>query len=423
MRKRFWCAVAAALMLAGGAHAQELPSQFTAPTPQPANGDVGPTAPPPGPESGILVPIADWARTFASSDVRMWANADYLFAFMRGTNLPALVTTSPAKTPISEAGVIGDRTAILFGGDRVDEDLRAGFRIGTGIWFNKEQTLGIEAGFLMTSSEAAIFSANSNNGVILARPYVDANTNTSQAVVVAYPGSSSGSINIRANSGNLYGANLDLTENAYDIGWFRLYSMIGYQFYRYDEALRVQDTIVAQPGGKLVAGTQIDSNDDFSTRNEFHGLDLGFRSQFVLGDSLALELLTKVAIGQMHRDVGISGSQTSTVPGQQPFTLPGGVLALSSNSGATAQTDWRVVPQVGATLSWQVQSYLTLRAGYSFIYFNQIVRAGEQVDTSINPNLLPGANAALGGANRPAFNITRTDMWMQSINLGLEFTY
>ncbi len=275
----------------------------------------------------------------------------------------------------------------------------------------------------MTSSQAGIFSAASTNGMILARPFTDANSMTSQAVVVAYPGSSNGTIDIRANSGNLYGANLDLTENAYNNDWFRLYSMIGYQFYRYDEALRVQQTITPTPGGNFVTGTQIASNDNFSTRNEFHGLDLGFRSQFTLMDNLYLELLTKVAVGRLHRDVDIGGNQTVSVPGINPVTLPGGVLALPSNSGSTSEADWRAIPQVGVTFAWEVRPYLTVRAGYSFIYFNQIVRAGEQVDTTINPNLLPGANSALGGANRPAFNITRTDMWMQSINLGMEFTY
>ena len=153
-------------------------------------------------------------------------------------NVPVLATTSPAGTSRADAGVLRDPgTTSLFGGaDRLDSDLRAGFHIAAGVWFNP--TFGLEGGFLMTSSEAALYSAKSTNGAILARPYIDANTVTEQAVLIAFPGSSNGSIDIRANSGNLYGANLDLTEKAFDIGWFRLYSMIGYQFYYYNESLR-----------------------------------------------------------------------------------------------------------------------------------------------------------------------------------------
>jgi len=424
MRKRFWCAIAAALMLAGGAQAQ-VPDYvpFVAPAPEGLNPAIGPTTPS-EPGKGVLAPIVEYARTFGSSDTQAWVNGDYLFTFLRATKLPPLVTTSPNGVPRTEAGILGDRTALLFGGDQVDNDLRAGFRLATGIWFNKEQSLGIEAGFLMTSSQAANFSAASGNGTILARPFIDANSNTAQAVLVAFPGLANGSINVRASSGNLYGANLDLAEKAYDTDWFRLYSLIGYRFYQYNEDLRVQQTIVPQPGHALfAAGTQISSTDNFGTRNQFHGVDLGFRSQFVLRENLTLEVLTKVAIGQQHRDVDISGETITTVPGATPSIRPGGVLALSSNSGPTADTDWRAIPEIGFTLSWQVRSYLAVRAGYSFIYFNQIVRAADQVDTTINPNLLPGANAKLGGAAQPAFNINRTDMWMQSLNLGLEFTY
>jgi hypothetical protein len=423
MRKRFWCAVTTALILAGGASAQGPDLEPAATTVTLAQSPNGGPATPPSPASEILEPIAGLARTLASSDARVWANADYMFTFLRGTKLPPLVTTSPTGTPHTEAGILGETTtAPLFGGTPVDNDLRAGFRIATGIWFNNEQSFGIEAGFLMTSSQAAIFSATSTNGTILARPYIDANTNLPQALLVSFPGASNGSINIRANSGNLYGANLDLTEKAYDNDWFRLYAMVGYQFYRYDESLRVQQSIAPAAGGPFVPGTVISSNDNFSTRNEFHGFDMGYRSQFILMENLSLELLTKIAIGQMHRDVAIGGNQTTTVPGADPVTLNGGVLALSSNSGATAYTDWRVIPEVGLTLAWQVRSYLTVRAGYSLIYFNQVVRAADQLDTTINPNLLPGVNTAVGPA-RPAFNLTRSDMWMQSLNLGLEFTY
>jgi Putative beta barrel porin-7 (BBP7) len=426
MRKRFWCAVAAALVLAGGARAQ-VPQSVpdAAPVTQPSNAEIGPTMPASEQNSRILLPIAEWAGTFINADTGLWVKGEYLFTFLRGFNLPPLVTTSPSGTPKNEAGILGQQsTTVLFGGDnRIDSDLRAGFRIGAGIWFNKEQSLGIEGGFLMTSSQAATFSARSTDGTILARPFTDANSNTAQAVLIAFPGSSSGSIDIRANSGSVYGANFDLTEYAYNNDWFRLYSMIGYQYYRYDEALRIQQTIAPNAGGNFVAGTQISSIDNFSTRNEFHGIDLGFRTQFNLVENLYLEVLTKVAVGRQHRDVDINGSQTTTVPGASSVTLPGGVLALSSNSGTTAETDWRAIPQVGLTFCWQVRPYMTVSAGYSFIYFNQIARAAEQVDTTINPNLLPGANAALGGANRPAFNLTRTDMWIQSISLGLEFTY
>ena len=150
---------------------------------------------------------------------------------------------------------------------------------------------------------------------------------------------------------------------------------------------------------------------------------MGLRAQFTLFDGLSFELLTKCAVGRMQRAVDINGNTTATVPGETPINLPGGVLALAPNSGSHADSDWRAVPQVGMNFCWEVRPNVTLRAGYSFIYFNQIVRAGEQVDTTINPNLLPGANSSSGGPARPAFNVQRSDMWVQSLTLGLEYKY
>lgn len=426
MGKRLGCAVLAALMLTAAARGQQTQgAPFTPPLPQPTDAVVAPVTVLPEENTGGLEPIAGLARTFAASEARIWISADYLFTFMRGMNVPALVTTSPAGTPRASAGVLGEPgTDILFGaGDRLDGDLRAGFQLAGGVWLNREQTLGVEAGFLMTSSEAALYSANSTNGTILARPFINADNNTKQAVLVAFPGSSTGSINVRAESGNLFGANVDLAENAYENSWFRLVTMIGYQFYGYDESLGVQQTINALPGSNFAAGTKLTSTDNFATRNYFNGLDLGLRSQFSLADNLYLELLTKVAVGKMQRIVDINGETVTSVPGAAPITRSGGVLALSPNSGSFSYTDWRAVPEVGVNFCWQVRPNIALRAGYSFIFLNDIARAGEQVDTTINPNLLPGANSALGGALRPAFNLTRTDMWVQSLSLGLEFTY
>ena len=59
------------------------------------------------------------------------------------------MTTSPAGTAQLNAGVLGGPTTTLFGGDVVNDDIRSGFRVGAGYWFNAERTIGIEAGFLL----------------------------------------------------------------------------------------------------------------------------------------------------------------------------------------------------------------------------------------------------------------------------------
>src|SRR5262249_49174461 len=152
---------------------------------------------------------------------------------------------------------------------------------------------------------------------------------------------------------------LDVVEKAIDEGWFRFYGLFGYRFYRYDESLRVRQSI--QPTNlNFVPGTEIVSNDVFSTHNVFHGGDLGFRTQFIW-DRFALDVLTKVAVGRVFRETNIGGDQVTTAPGLAPVTQSGGVFALATNSGTFGSRDWKVMPEFTATLTWQIRPHVHAR--------------------------------------------------------------
>jgi hypothetical protein len=355
-------------------------------------------------------------------DSSLWVTAEYQLMWMPGDTLPPLVTTSPAGTPRLQAGVLGNAsTSTLFGGNTVNDDARSGFRLGAGYWFNPQQSLGIEAGFMIVQNKTASFSAASTDGTILARPFFNPDALTQQSVLVAFPGLSNGTIDIRARSGSFYEGHINLAENAYDNDWFRLYSMIGYRFYRYDESLNINQTIT--PTDPLfIAGTTITTSDRFSTRNEFHGLDIGFRSEF-FWDRFSLEVLTKLAAGRLVRTIDINGDQTIAVPGTALVEQTGGLYASTTNIGRRSFGDWKVMPEVGITLNYQIMPNTNLRVGYSFLLLQSISRASEQIDTNVNPNFLPGGNAAFGGEKLPAFRNISSDQWIQTVNVGLEFRY
>jgi hypothetical protein len=356
---------------------------------------------------------------------QIWVTGDYLFAFLRGMNLPVLVTTSQPGTARSVAGILSaPTTTTLYGGEWVDGNLRSGFRVGLGFWFSPERNLGLEAGFVTILSQTSNFSANSFDGTILARPYTDATTGLQQAVLVAFPGSSNGSINISAQSGSFYSAHVDLAETAFDYGWFRMTSLLGYRFYRYDETIRANQIILPSSTNifPFPAGTQIINNDTFATRNVFHGIDMGFRSQFFWND-LTVDVLTKLAFGRVTRTFTTEGDQTVMAPGFPTTTQSGGVLALGSNSGTTTTGDWKCMPEAGVSLSWQIRNNITARIGYSFLLLNGVARAADQIDTTINPNLFPGNGGAAIPGSRPSANHIRTDVWIQSLNVGVQFVY
>lgn len=370
-------------------------------------------------ETTSWLPAWDFS-SLGSGNMNLWVSADYGISFFRGMNLPPLATTSPPTTARANAGVIGaPGTLTLFGGTQ-DDLLRSGFRLSGGLWLNSEQTFGIEAGFMMVESQSALFFGASNGSSILARPFSDAVTNLPQAVLVAFPGSSAGSVDIRAASGNLYGLNLDFVERIYDAGWLRLNGLFGYRYYGYNENLGMEQTIV--PTSPLfLPGTRVVSGDSFRTRNMFNGVDLGFRTEYVF-NSLSLELLARVALGNLQSGMNINGSQTTSTPGSSPVVTPGGVYALPSNIGAYAAHRLESMPEFGATLKWQVTSYLQLHLGYSFLMLNGVVRAPDVLDTAINTaNFVPSTTPP--SPNRPAFLFSRSDVWVQTISAGLVFSY
>src|SRR5262249_48719314 len=189
-----------------------------------------------------------------------------------GDRLPGLITTSPAGTSQLLAGVPGvGNTTTLFGDNIANQDARSGIRIGGGYWFTPARTLGIEAGFMTLESQSSGFPAASDGSTILARPFLDVTTGSAASSLIAFPGTSAGAVAARASSGEFYEAHVDLTENVIDCGWFRLDSLLGYRFYRYDEGLRIRQTVTNNPF--FTAGTVFASQDAFQTQNEFHGGD------------------------------------------------------------------------------------------------------------------------------------------------------
>jgi hypothetical protein len=414
MKTRFALILPVALGLAGSIRAEDAGSDAAA-----------------GPRAEVALPVnshaapaecVGWCNACGVGKERFWVSGDYLLAWVHGTGLPPLVTTSPTGTAQAAAGVLGNpSTSILFGDTRVNEDERSGGRFGLGYWFNAEHTHGIEAGTMVLESQATIFTASSTGTPILARPFFNASTNQQDSLLVAFPGSSSGSIAIRAASGNLYEAHIDLTENIVTCGCFRLDSLLGYRFYRYDEGLHIQELMM--PTNPLFAsGTQITSIDSFTTSNTFHGGDLGLRWLYTW-NNLCLGVRTSLAVGGVDRVIKISGSQTTTVPNVAPVVQTGGLFALSTNIGTYHRDDWTVIPEFTFDLSWKLRENLSVRLGYTLFGLDRFARAADQLDFKVNSNFLPPVGAAPAGPARPAFLLKRDDVWVQALSLGVELAF
>jgi hypothetical protein len=172
-----------------------------------------------------------------------------------------------------------------------------------------------------------------------------------------------------------------------------------------------------------VPATTLAQTDQFGTRNQFYGGQIGARLN-VEWERLSLDMTAKLAVGVTHQTVDINGVSAQTGPGGVNGTFPGGLFAQPSNMGHFAANQFGIVPSVEWKLHYFITSGLSAFVGYDFMYWNSVVRPGSQIDRNIN--LTQSAVLGNGALNGPAFptqQFGRTDFWAQGATFGFEFRY
>ncbi len=362
-----------------------------------------------------------------------WVHAEYLNWYPDGMRIPALVTTSnPSTTARANAGVLGlPTTSILYGGNNILEDNLDGFRIRFGWWLAAFPMWGVEGEYVGLGEKSESFFRQSNGTPIIARPFFNTLTGREDSELVAFPGVIGGSMAVDATT-RLDGAAVRFRRQlccSNGCGFSaiscqsvptssRLDGTIGYRFWELKESLQMQERLTSQlandPGSFVIT-------DRFDTRNLFNGGELGVLWQGRRG-WWSLDLLMRLGIGNNNQNVTISGTTATTVNGTTTNST-GGLLAQRTNIGSYEQNRFTMVPELGATVGYQMTRRLRATAGYSLIYMGNVVRPGDQVDLDVNPNLLPPENVPFTGPLRPQFNFVETDYWVQGLSFGGEFRW
>ena len=352
---------------------------------------------------------------------RLWVEFDYLAWTVKGDKLPPLVTTSPPGTPQVQAGVLGAPGAsVLFGDSTVNDEWRSGLRARMGYWFDSRRRIGIEGSFFGLEQASTEFNAGSAGTPILARPFFDALANQQAAALSAFPGLVAGSVNINETS-RFLGADALYRQQIGSWGSEHFSVLIGYRYLHSSDKLGIATTAtVTLVGGGVPVGTTFNVSDSFNATSNFHGLDLGIIGEFTQGPWL-LEWRAKVALGANFNEAQINGS-TTTISGGATATLPGGLLALSSNAGSYSQTRFAVVPELALKVGYQFAPGWHIMGGYDLIYWTGVQRTGNLIDTTVNPNLLP-PSTGLGGPQRPQFQFNSSPLLAQGFSIGLRYEY
>lgn len=346
-----------------------------------------------------------------------WVDLEFLEWSVSGDKLPALVTTGPP--PQATAGVLGTPgTAILFGNSTVNGDWRPGGQITTGYWFDPGHTHGLEFNVFGLADTTTNFAASSSGSPILARPFTNALTGAQESSLIAFPGTLAGSVNVSDRS-RLLGAGAFYRQ---DIGTWsgqQISAFVGYRFLYESDRLDISSTSTFTGGGGVPVGTIFSPSDSFAATNTFHGLDFGLLGQLQHGP-WSLDWHAGIALGASINEAQINGT-TSINLGGVTTTMPGGMLALSSNTGDYTQARFAEVQSVSLKGSYEFAPSWRLVAAYDLLYWTSVQRAGNLIDTTINPNLLtPGGG---GGPQRPQFQFDTTSLLAQGFSAGIRHAF
>jgi Putative beta barrel porin-7 (BBP7) len=357
----------------------------------------------------------------------MWISGEYLNWRQKGMSIPPLVTAAPAGS----AGTIGDAgTVVAYGGTDILKDSQGGVRIRAGVWF-QGSTSGLDVAFFTIGrmKDSAAFGSNGDPGIF--RPFFNTAIGAEDAQLVSFidPVGGpllSGRVAVTSST-DFYGAEANYRQGfGTGLGGGRIDALIGYRYLRLHDTVNIQSNLVTDAAaGAAPAGTQIFSQDRFEALNQFNGGQVGLAGEWQLG-SFTLGVRSTVALGITNQRINVAGGSGSSTPSGTTVSAPSGLFALPFNSGEHAQTQFSIVPEVGATLGYQVTNNIKVFGGYNLLYWTHVARAGEQIRRNVNGTYITDpttGTAAPVGAPAPIFKMHDELFYSYGWTGGVEFRW
>jgi hypothetical protein len=324
---------------------------------------------------------------------------------------------------------------VLFSGEGVDRDPFSGARFTAGYWLDCGQTKGIEASYFFLGSRSQNFTSNSSGAPgssILARPFFDVSSGLPNSQLIAFPGLGSGTVGVHSTT-RLQGPEANLICNLCcscgdcgDCGGparsYRVDLIGGFRYLELSEGLGVVEDTQVLPESPVFSGANISAFDQFDTRNQFYGAQIGVRAE-LRQNRLFANVTGKLALGDTHQTVNINGATTITPPGGAAIVRPGGMLALPSNTGRFSRDEFSVVPEGSVNVGYQVTNNLRVSVGYTFLYWSGVVRPGDAIDLRVNSTRVPTSLVPPSGPAAPLFLFRSSDFWAQGITFGVELQF
>jgi hypothetical protein len=344
-------------------------------------------------------------------------SAEALVWFFKESPTPVVI--------ISDGPLDSPDTKILLGGGDLDTNPNPGLRVTAG--YGLSERWGIEGSVLYIpkrSTSQSVSSSGEPGSTDLLLPYFDVTVNEESTTEISFSPVFRGSAR-QELSNSMVGAELNGTWALVPEGPWRVDLLGGFRW------LRLRETYTITTSSPFIPPNPSDiwnTTDTFDTFNNFYGLQIGARARFDWGRLFASGSL-KVGLGAMQQTVDISGSLvtndfTNFGPTQ---TFPGGYFALPSNIGTYNRAVFAVLPELGLNIGFRITSWASVFVGYTFLYTNDVVRPGKQVNRNINPtqsvSWTVDPSAQPTPPAQPSFKFNSSDFWAQGVNIGLMFRF
>lgn len=359
-------------------------------------------------------------------------------------SLPAPVTTGTATLSVTNL-------AIFPNGDSFDPRDSTGDRFTVGLFLDRANCFSLEGSYLelyrhTVDTAVSIFAPiNAQTPLTLTLPtplVLQLQNGTppfTQATVSATLAANLTDSARAVFANRLWGSEANFRCRKEVLWCDRLDVLLGFRYLNLDEELRVSTTGALNTlGGGLqfqnpstatndVAAIpsliQFSTFDGISVHNQFYGGQIGFAADWELGH-VYFKMIGKLAIGPMHQDVNISNSSQIVSSSGFSSTVGGGLLTQPVDVGHHQRDRLAVVPELNVLLGLRITSFMSLFAGYDFLYLSSVVRPGDQIGAAqLNSQVSLLGAAATSTINAPAFRFSDKEIWIQGLNAGVELRY
>lgn len=345
------------------------------------------------------------SRAINTSDPTVWMKAELLLWFPQGRDLPPLGVAS------AQPGLPTALNHDLMFHEAFGNDLTPGFRGDIGRYFAGGRLgLGGRVWVLGDDDDSVSFGGD-GSGHTLGIPFFNTNGGFEDAVLVGFDdgvtqvaGNANVDSSLSVVAAELYGrALLGKSRN------HRLELIGGYSHFNISDDLYMSVNRSDFPQGNVIS-----FRDEFRTRNEFHGGQIGSEVSLKRGRWTA-NALTKVHLGNMSQRVAVNGSSTHNVIGAGPVSqFDEGLFARGSVQGVRNRDVFTFAPEMNLKLGYQFRQHVNFHVGYSFVYWSNVALAGDQIDRNI---FLDGNNLGNTGPDR-FVSMKDSGFWVQGIDLG-----